>query len=416
MMKTLLKSILPACLALCLSGCAQKREEGTLRIWCHQGQEAENRAMREMVEAFNLAHAEQGVRATIDFFPDYQYTERLAIAAAAGDLPDVFDLDGPTVAQFVDAGVLAPLTPYFTEEELADFLPTILEQGTIDGTLYALGAFDSAMVLYYDRAMFEEAGVSPPPENEAWTWAEFVEACRLLRAADIEPVSLHMDVTADEWYTYAFSPLIWSAGGALIDVETKRTEGVLNSAVNVAVLRDWQNLFEEGFASRSPINPDPFGAGDTAMDWSGHWMARSHIENKGERLGVMPLPRTGPEPAAACGSWCWAISAKTDRPELAALWLQWVTDTDHGVRPIVAAGGAVPARFSAFEHFPEYESDPFRLFRHLLSEHGRPRPQTPQYATLTQQFAAALRDIAGGADVEERLNRAAAAVQRTLDR
>jgi ABC-type glycerol-3-phosphate transport system substrate-binding protein len=113
--------------------------------------------MRAMVEAFNEAYRAESLRVDIDFFPDYQYTEKISIAAAAGDLPDVFDLDGPTLAQFVDAGLLAPLDTYIDQKTRADFLPTIIEQGTIDGTLYALGAFDSAMVLYYDRVMLADA-------------------------------------------------------------------------------------------------------------------------------------------------------------------------------------------------------------------------------------------------------------------
>ncbi len=401
---------------LLVVGCGQVPQTEVLQIWSHQGQEAENRAMREIVAAFNEAHAGLGIRATIDFFPDYQYTERLSIAAAAGDMPDVFGVDGPTVAQFVDGGLLLPLAEYFSDEELDDFLDTIIEQGSIDGQLYTLGAFDSALVLYYDRVIFEEAGIEPPPFGEAWDWETFLAACQQLKDHGILPVSLHMDITADEWYTYAFSPLIWSGGGDLIDVEGNRINEVLNSAENVRTLSAWQALFDEGFASRSPRNPNPFGAGESAMDWNGHWMARSHLEAKGQRLGVMPLPQIGEYAAAACGSWSWAIASTTAKPDTAALWVRWITDPETGILPLVSAGGAVPSRQSAFELFPQYEEEPFRLFRELLESHGRPRPQTPLYPNLTQHFAAALRDIAQGADVQERLDQAAAAVQRLADR
>lgn len=397
-------------------GCGSVDDTGVIRVWSHQGQEAENIAMREIVAAFNEAHADEGIRVEINFFPDYQYTERVAIAAAARDLPDVFGLDGPTVAQFVAAGVLHPLTAYFSEDELDDFLDTIIQQGTVDGTVYALGAFDSAMVLYYNRDKLAAAGVETPVGFEGWTWEEFVAACKVLRDAGVDPVALHMDVTADEWYTYAFSPLIWSAGGALIDLDQNQVEGVLNSAINADVLGHWQQLFDIGLAARNPINPDPFGVGETAMDWNGHWMARSHIEAHGESLGAMPLPNWGDFPVAPSGSWCWAISALSNQPELAARWLRWVIDPSTGIKPIVSAGGAVPARRSAFEYFPEYQNLPFSLFRHLLETAGRSRPQTPHYPNLTQQFAAALRDIANGSDPQERLDEAAAAVQRMMDR
>jgi ABC-type glycerol-3-phosphate transport system substrate-binding protein len=403
-------------LAACGPSDSPSRELHTLRIWCHQGQESENQAMRDIVQSFNEAHREEGLAVQVDFFPDYQYTEKLSIAAAGGDLPDAFDLDGPTVAQFAEAGLLHPLSSFFSREVLNDFAPTILTQGTVNNTLYALGAFDSAMVLYFRKDLFHSAGVTAPPEGESWTWQEFLQACEQVSDHGQSPVALHMDVTADEWFTYAFSPLLWSAGGRLISPDGKRTEGVLNATENVEALRQWNQLFEQGFARRSPVNPDPFGSGEAVMDWTGHWMVRSHLDTFKEDLGIMPLPRSGPRPAAAGGSWCWAMSADTPHPELAARWLDWVLDPENGVQPMVKANGALPARKSAYRFFPEFDHPPLSVFRHLQENAARARPRTPHYPSLTRAFASALRDIAGGAEVQARLNQAAAEVQRILDR
>ena len=372
--------------------------------------------MREIAAAFNAAHQAEGLQVELTFFPDFQYTEKLAIAAAARDLPDAFDLDGPLVARLAAAGLLVPLDPWFGPEERADFLPTLLAQGTIDGRLMALGAFESAVVLYYDRELLARAGVRPPDDGAGWTWDEFLAACAQLQAAGLEPVALHFDDAADEWYTYAFSPVVWSGGGRLIAEDGRTVRGVLASEANIASLRRWQEVFARGHAATDPVDPDPFGGGRTAMDWSGHWMARSHLAAKGPRLGVMPLPRLGPRPVAPSGSWCWALSAQARIPAGAARWIRWVTDPATGVAPIVRANGAVPGRRSAFALFPEYSSDPYQLFRVQLEAFARPRPRTPHYAVLTQQFAAALREIARGADVAERLRLAEAHVQAVIDR
>lgn len=410
-------------LLLLVGGCGDSTARETagarvIRVWCHQGQEAENRAMREIAAAFNAAHADRRIRVSLTFFPDFQYTEKIAIAAAAGDLPDAFDLDGPLVARLAAAGLLAPLDPWFKPAELADFLPTIIAQGTVDGRLYALGAFESAAVLYYDKALLASAGLAPPPAGEAWSWEQFLAACAALRAAGIEPVALHMNETADEWFTYAFAPVVWSGGGELIstDEAQHRVRDVLASPANIASLRAWQTLFTAGYAATDPVDPDPFGSGRTAMDWSGHWMAQSHLKTKGDRLGAMPLPHHGERPVAPCGSWCWGVAASTAEPALAALWVKWVTDARHGVEPIVRANGAVPARRSAFAAFPEYAAPPYRLFRDQLENFARPRPRTPYYATLTQRFAAALRDLSHGADVATRLRTAETEIQRVIDR
>lgn len=387
----------------------------TLRIWGHQGQEGENRAMREIVAAFNAAHASEGLSVEISFFPDFQYTEKIAIAAAAHDLPDAFEVDAPLIARYVDADLLAPLDRWFGPQDQADFLPTLNEQARIGGKLYSVAAFDSALVLYYDRAMLADAGVAPPPAG-GWTWDAFLAACAKLKAHGVEPVALHMNESADEWFTYAFTPVIWSGGGALISEDGTQVRGVLASAANVRSLTQWQTLFTRGYAATDPVDPNPFGHGAAAMDWSGHWMAKLHLDAKGDRLGATPLPRTGVKAVAPCGSWCWGMAAQTSAPELAAKWLRWVTSTEHGIVPLARANGAVPSRRSAFAEFPEYRTAPYKLFREQLETIARPRPQTPYYATLTQHFAAALRDIARGADVATRLRTAADEIQREIDR
>jgi ABC-type glycerol-3-phosphate transport system substrate-binding protein len=393
-------------------GCTAHRGR-VLRVWAHQGQEAEHSALLEIARAFNGARMDR--RVEVSFFPDFQYTEKLAIAAAAADMPDAFELDGPFVARFVDAGLLAPIDQYFGAAERDDFLPTILEQGTIAGRLYAIGAFDSAAVLYFDRRLFEQAGLDAPDPERGFDWEELRSVCARLKERGIEPLALHMNESADEWYTYAFSPVIWSSGGALIGPKGN-VRGVLASAQNVRSLRAWQGLFRLGYAQTDPVDPDPFGSGRVAMDWSGHWMLRSHLARKGQRLGVMPLPRTGVAQAAPCGSWCWGISARSGQRHLAAEWLRWVTSTVTGVVPMVRANGAVPSRRSAFAAFPEYERLPHLVLRRQLERSARPRPRTPFYATLTQRFAAALRDIAHGADVAERLARAEDEVVRVVER
>jgi len=407
--------------ALALSaGCSRRSQSDgapPLRVWAHQGQEREHRALLEIARAFNLRQPNpNGVRVELSFFPDAQYTERLSIAAAAADMPAAFELDGPLVARFVDARLLAALDAFFDRTELDDFLPTILAQGTISGRLYALGAFDSAAVLYFDRQLFQEAGIEAPAPERGFDWEQLLAACACLKERGVEPLALHMNESADEWYTYAFTPVIWSGGGALIGPDGSNVRGVLASPRNVHSLSQWQLLFRRGYAQADPVDPDPFGAGRVAMDWTGHWMLQSHLLHKGERLGVIALPRAGPSGVAPCGSWCWGLAAHGQQQALAVEWLRWVTSTAHGVLPLARSNGAVPARRSAFEAFPEYRTLPHSLLRQQLEHAARPRPRTPFYATLTQRFAAAVRDIAHGAGVAARLARAEDEVARVIER
>ncbi len=401
-------------------GCSREEAAGGARvvtIWAHQGRERENAAMRAVIGSFNAAHRDENLRARIEFFPDRQYADKVSIASASSTLPDVLDIDGPYVGPWAAGGLLTPLDSWVDASMRADFLASILEQGTYEGKLYALGAFDSALVVYYNRDVVERAGVSPPERvAEAWTWAEFVDALRRVKPHVAVAVSLHMDEQSDEWLTYAFSPLVWSNGGRLIDGSQKRVLGVLDGPAVVDAVRKWQALFTEGLAESTTTNPNPFAAGLAAFDWTGHWMLPSFEAADGLRFGVTPLPRMGAKPVCASGSWCWGVSRDCRDREAAWAVVRWLVDPEHGIKPIVSANGAVPARRSAFRFFPEYAQMPRRLFREQLETAARARPRTGVYLALTAEFARGLRDIALGADVQERLSKAARAVQRSLDR
>jgi multiple sugar transport system substrate-binding protein len=397
-----------AIIFVCAGACARS-DARILRVWSHHGREAEHRAMQSIAESF--------VRPVeLTFFPDPQYAEKIAVAAAARDLPDVLEIDGPQVPKLADAGLLEPLDGFLSAAERGDFLPTIIAQGTFAGHLYALGAFESALALYYDRALFDRAGIDAPPVGGSWSWDQLTSAARALKETGVVPLALHMNEAEDEWFVYAFAPILWSAGGELISDDGTRVAGVLDSEVNVLALKRWQRLFVDGLAEADPVDPDPFGHGRAAMDWSGHWMARAHLEAKGERLGAMIIPRAGTRVVVPSGSWCWAIVAGTSSLDEARAWIAHVTDPILGIRPMVVANGAVPGRHSAFAGLDWLSRPPYVLFREQLARDARPRPRTPFYATLARRFAAMLRDVAHGAEVSARLHETAASIQREIDR
>ena len=68
-------------------------------------------------------------------------------------MPDIFTLDGPDVAAYVEAGVIGEVGPYLSNGFAEGFTASILQQGTVDGKLYALGYTDSAVVITYNEDM-----------------------------------------------------------------------------------------------------------------------------------------------------------------------------------------------------------------------------------------------------------------------
>ncbi len=115
---------------------------------------------------------------------------KLQTMMAAGDPPDVFYLGNERVASFASKELLAPIEPFIAADraagretiEIADFFPATLDCFRFDGattgrgTIYGLPKDFTTIGFYYNKDLFQRAGV-PFPQH-GWTWDEFVSAAR----------------------------------------------------------------------------------------------------------------------------------------------------------------------------------------------------------------------------------------------
>ena len=117
-----------------------------LQVWAHAGQEAERQTLQAQVETFNARNARQsGVRVTLTLLPEGSYNAQVQAAALAGELPDLLEFDGPFVYNYVWQGHLQPLDELLTLATTNGLIPSIVDQGTFRGHLYAVGTFDSGL-------------------------------------------------------------------------------------------------------------------------------------------------------------------------------------------------------------------------------------------------------------------------------
>ena len=383
-------------------------EAETISLWWHTGTPEEQAAMDAAVEAFN----NQGGPYVIDKtdLPGGTYTDQVNAAALAGELPCVLDFDGPFLYNFAWSGYLQPIDGFVTDEVKADFLPSIIDQGTYNGQLYSLGQFDSGLGLYGNKAYLEAAGVRIPTFEEPWDLAEFEDA--LAKLAELEEVEFPLDMKLNygrgEWFTYGFSPIMQSFGGDLIDrSDYQSASGVLDGPEAVAAMETFQRWFENGWVDPAPAGDDSFyGAKTAALAFVGHWMWGDHSAALGDDLLVLPMPNFGGEPVTGMGSWNYGITTSCANPEGAWAVLEFLVSTDEVLR-MANANGAVPARLSALEQSELYRPDgPMYVFARQLQEgRGVPRPITPGYATITSAYAEAVDNIVSGADVQTELTR-----------
>jgi multiple sugar transport system substrate-binding protein len=404
-----------ATLAISGSVLAQASE---VTVFYHAGAGVENDAIRAAFALFN--ESQDQFEAVLTELPGDNYNEAIVAAGLSGSLACLLDMDGPNIANYVWAGYLQPLTGLIDEATLADILPVNVEQGTINGELYALGQFEGGLGMWGNRSLLEAAGVRIPEGIEdAWTLDEFNAALAAL--AEVEgvqfPLDMKMNYGAGEWFTFGFSPIVQSFGGDLIDRSTYASaEGVLNGPESVAAMEWFQSLFTNGYVNATPPDDNDFINGNSAISFVGHWEYTRYSEALGDDLVLLPMPDFGSGAVTGTGSWAWGISANCDNVEGAAALLNFLL-TPEAIQLVTDANGAIPSRISVLDSDPRFaEGGPLHIYAAQLANGvGVPRPLTPGYPVITQAFARAADAIARGGDVQDALDEAVDTIEADIE-
>lgn len=387
-----------------------------LSMWYHgAGNEVEAAILNGIVDDFNASQDEYVV--VVEDFPQESYNESVVAAAVAGELPDIIDVDGPIMPNWAWAGYLAPLE--LSDGTLDDFLPSTI--GTWQGEVYSVGLWDAAIAVYARRSVLEENDIRIPTLEEPWTLEEFDAALVTLQeTGDYEFAFDPGMAWTGEWYPYAFSPMLQSFGGDLIDRDTYLSaEGVLNGPEAVAYGEWWQSLFNRSLApgtSQDPADRDNgFIDGRYAMQWNGNWAAVPALEAYGDDMLFLPAPDFGNGPAIGGASWQFAVSSESENQEGANAFIEFALQDEY-LAAFSDGIGLIPSTPSAAALTENYaEGGSLELFYELSQEQAIIRPPTPAYLNIALVFEKAMADIANGADVQTSLDAAVDEIETDIE-
>ena len=386
-----------------------------ITVWAHAGQAAERDVIQQQFEAYDRAHADMQIKLT--FIPERSYNAQVQAAAIAGELPDLIEFDGPYLYNYAWQGHLQPLEALLSQNLQQDLLPSIIKQATYLGHLYGVGTFDSGLGLYARRSLLQQIHARIPTQPaQAWSVQEFDQILSHLAAQDADGAVLDLKLNyPDEWFTYAFSPVLQSAGGDLIDrTDYQHATGVLNSAASVAAMQWLQTWIKKRLVDPN-VDDAAFVTGRVAMSWAGHWEYQRYHAAFGDDLIVLPLPNFGKGSRTGQGSWVWGISSKSTVAKQAAGVIAYLLQPKQ-ILAITAANGAVPATQTAIAQSTRYQKGgPLHLFVVQLNDgYAVPRPQTPAYPVISASFRQAFADIRNGMPVQRALDRAAAQIDQDI--
>ncbi|WEJ59295.1 extracellular solute-binding protein [Devosia sp. FJ2-5-3] len=243
-------------------------------------------AMDQLIAKFQEANPDITVKHTT--FPYADYQTRVVAAKVAGQGPDVVQLFYGWTDQFVNGGLIQPLDPaVFPHDEIeSEFFPIVsaMKRGE---DYYGLPTAVRSLALFYNKALFAEAGIEPPTNLE-----EFLAAAEATTKRDgsgnITTAGITLDMAGQDhhWWREA---LVRQNGGVPYDAEGNVA---YNDAAGAAALKFYTDLQTEqnvGLVGFMDEGQAAFRAGLAAMTIDGTFRLGAFAGNPFE-WGVVELP------------------------------------------------------------------------------------------------------------------------------
>jgi multiple sugar transport system substrate-binding protein len=326
-------------LVIALGGCGggeKSSAQGTIRLQV-SGEPEEIAVYRALVAAYEKARPGEKVR-LVGVAKKDDHLARLSTSFAAGNPPDVFLINYREYAQFVSRGALKPVGPLLTGQgvTMADYYPQPVEAFTYSGALQCMPQNISSLVVYYNRALFDRAGVAYP--RAGWTWADFASTAGKLTSGDAHGLGMETSLIRA-------APFVWSNGGTVtagrppqLTLNTPKAREALQFLLGLkGSMPDKTELAAQDLESR-------FTSGKLGMLLSSRRDTPAFREVAGLDFDVAPLPvKTAPAGILHSDGYC--VATKSRRQEAAARFIAFAVGKQG--QTITALGGrTVPSLIS----------------------------------------------------------------------
>jgi multiple sugar transport system substrate-binding protein len=182
-------------------------------VW---GDPQELEILNEIANDFSKLHPDIKVTITVSDWDTYW--DKLQTQLAAGTPPDVFAMDAPLYPDYQSRGVLLNLQNYIDRDsyKLDDYYPASLQCYKLPDGYYGLPRDIQPSVLYYNKDMFDAAGVPYP--DDTWTWDTMIEQGKKLTKEN--QFALWADLWDMELY---WASAIWQNQGEILSPDYTKT-------------------------------------------------------------------------------------------------------------------------------------------------------------------------------------------------
>ncbi|MCC6802219.1 MAG: sugar ABC transporter substrate-binding protein [Anaerolineae bacterium] len=358
-----LTTVLLTILLLALTGVSQAQEQPAEITYMMWGSPEELAVWQTIVDEFQAAHPD--IHVTVDVSDWTSYWDKLQTLFAGGAPPDVFAMDAPLYLDWQSRGVLLNLQPYIdaTPGFLDGFYPVTLEVYKQDDGYYGLPRDFQTIVLYYNKDMFDTAGIDYPTDD--WTLDDLRTAAKALTVdSNGDGITDQWGFGTDLWDMELFwSEAIWGFGGSIISddhMQTLINEGSAHDAWNFisSMMLEDKSIPDPNQAAQ--FGGDPFAAGVAAMTTIGHWVVPQYA-GLGFSWDVAAFPAGPAGRATSVNSAGFVIANGSQHPDQAWELVKYALSSA-GQSRLTELGFAIPVLQSLAESpvFLEQNTAPIR--------------------------------------------------------
>lgn len=274
------------------------------------------------------------------------YWDKLATETAANDAPDVIQMDEKYISTYGGRGALLDLNETGDAIDLADFPKSAIDSGTLDGALYGIPVGLTSYSIMANPTLLAAAGVELP-DDETWTWDDLREAGAAVSASGGGVFGLQSwgfeDGGLNNWARQHGDALYNNAGEVVIKPATLTswwqylldiTKEGITPPVSATIEKQAGGLAESFTATNSAA----FGTW-----WNSQLTALT--DASGSPLELLRLPTTKDAKDGSAyykPSMYWSVSARTKHPAEAALFLDYMLNTEEAADLLLTERG-VPA-------------------------------------------------------------------------
>lgn len=337
----------------------------TITVWHVYGGQTDS-PLNDLIDQFNQTVGKQKqINVQVTSVSNTNTIHELVLAAAneepgAPELPDLFISYPKTVLALPDDSILVDYKDYFSEEELSDFIPAFIEEGTIDDHLVIFPVAKSTEIMFINQTIFDrfsqETGISME-DLDTWeglykaaeTYAEWTDAQTPDIPGDAKAMFVH-----DYYFNY-FQVGVESLGEDFFQGDKLAFGPVFQTVWEPLAQAAFKGgvWLKGGYATESIRTGESIVSVASSASILYYGDVVTYSDNTSEDITIVSRPcpvfENGEKLVMQRGAGFCTVRSTPEREQAAVTFLKWLTEPEHNVE-FVTRTGYMPVTKSAFEN------------------------------------------------------------------